>query len=228
MLRLLYHNTSSATFQDFFLEYIYFSEKMGLPPLQPTQEAIRERYHNHLQQASIRLKEHNLLVSTQDKSTAAPSLGISVALDSLRSVHNIASIIRTMEAFSFGSLYLLQGSYRVDGNALAKVAMGTLPFVPLQQGVDIATLPRPWIALETVPQAQSYSDFAYPPLFTLLIGNEERGISPDLLKQADAVVQIPLRGRKNSLNVANAFAILAAEIVRNSKQPSQASTAAMQ
>lgn len=68
--------------------------------------------------------------------------------------------------------------------------------------------------METAAEAIPITDFEFPETFTLVIGNEEYGCSDAILAQADYVIKIPLRGRKNSLNVANAFAIAAAEISR--------------
>ena len=43
----------------------------------------------------------------------------------------------------------------------------------------------------------------------LIIGNEVKGISPAILKQCDRVVEISMRGKKESLNVAVAFGVAA-------------------
>lgn len=41
----------------------------------------------------------------------------------------------------------------------------------------------------------------------LIVGNEVRGISPNILKKSDAVIEIPMHGKKESLNVAVAVGI---------------------
>ena len=41
------------------------------------------------------------------------------------------------------------------------------------------------------------------------VGNEEYGCSKELLQEADMIINIPLRGVKNSLNVAQSFAVAA-------------------
>ena len=91
--------------------------------------------------------------------------------------------------------------------------MGTETIVPVYQG-DLSNLKKPLIALETVENAPSIYDFSFPETFSLLLGNEEYGLKEKTLRQADHIVQIPLLGSKNSLNVANAFAIVAGEISR--------------
>ena len=94
--------------------------------------------------------------------------------------------------------------------------MGTASSVPCKQG-RVDSCPSPLIALETMETAPSIFDFEFPESFTLLLGNEERGLKESTLQAAHHVVQIPLTGSKNSLNVAAAFAIAAANIqVKNS------------
>jgi len=73
------------------------------------------------------------------------------------------------------------------------------------------------VALETVrgaPYAHEYT-FPTPPLgCALLLGNERHGVSPELLAKCDAVVRLPCRGVKNSLNVAVALGMCAHEVAR--------------
>ena len=77
---------------------------------------------------------------------------------------------------------------------------------------NLKKMPQPLIALETVEDAHSLFDYIFPKNFTLVLGNEEFGISQKVLSQCTAAIQIPLVGSKNSLNVANSFAITAAQI----------------
>ena len=48
----------------------------------------------------------------------------------------------------------------------------------------------------------------------LILGNEVRGLPGSILKRADAVLEIPMRGSKESLNVAVAFGIAAYSLVQ--------------
>ena len=48
----------------------------------------------------------------------------------------------------------------------------------------------------------------------LVLGNEVEGILPGTLRQCDGVIEIPMRGFKNSLNVASAGAVVVFEILR--------------
>lgn len=63
------------------------------------------------------------------------------------------------------------------------------------------------VALEQAKSAPDIGKFKphYP--FALLLGNEVRGISKALLKKCDAVTEIPMQGKKESLNVSVAAGI---------------------
>jgi len=179
-------------------------------------EGVADRYHDHLRRAKLSLKEHHLLpdVRCGDRKSSMPLLKTSVYLDHLRSAHNVGSIIRTTEAFALGCLYFSPETPFVDHKQVQDAAMGSHQWVKCDQITDLSVLPRPLIALETSEQATSVDDFVFPESFTIAVGNEEYGCSHRLLSRADDIVEIPLCGRKNSLNVANAFAVVAAAIRR--------------
>lgn len=174
-----------------------------------------DRYHFHLTLAEISWKEHNLLTAPyqrMDIPSNTPYLPISIYLDNLRSAFNVGSILRTTEAFRLGEVCFSKNTPYIDNEKVQKTSMETYDKVPCRAHTDLSSLPRPLIALETDLNAPSVLDFSFPVSFTLMLGNEEYGLSEQALSQKDAIVQIPLYGYKNSLNVASAFAIVAAAI----------------
>lgn len=184
-----------------------------------TSKTLADQYHYHLKLAGSQHKEHGLLphVRKKDREQAKELLPIAIYLDQIRSAHNVGSIVRTVEAFALGTLYFSKNTPYIDHKQVRDTAMGTDEWVICQQVSSLESLPRPIIALETSDDAISIYDFSFPEKFTLVVGNEEYGCSDEILEIADVIVEIPLRGRKNSLNVANAFAIAASEIVRQMK-----------
>lgn len=177
--------------------------------------ALSDRYHMHLKEAGISWQEHNLLSNPfhqKDTPSSVCFLPISIYLDNLRSAFNVGSILRTTEAFRLGKVCFAKQTPFVDNPKVQKTSMGTCDKLICEQNVELEHLPRPIIALETHCSATSLFDFAFPKTFTLVLGNEEYGVSKELLKQAEHIVQIPLVGYKNSLNVASAFAIAAGVI----------------
>jgi tRNA G18 (ribose-2'-O)-methylase SpoU len=189
------------------------------PLTSPSYQELSDRYHYHLKLACIQKKEHHLLSSirSQDRVQKDPIWPISIYLDHLRSAHNVGSIIRTVEAFSLGALYFSTQTPYVDHKQVRDASMGAYQWVTCHPNADIMKLTSPIIALETSEKAIDIYEFIFPESFTLVLGNEEYGCSQQTLLKADYLIEIPLRGKKNSLNVANAFAIAAGEIYRQRK-----------
>jgi tRNA G18 (ribose-2'-O)-methylase SpoU len=213
VLKVAYENTSPDALQ----HYLELRNWMGNPFSFPSnQKEIADAYHKHLQVSEFCFKEHNLLPSIRkgDKHESHHNLELTIYLDHLRSGHNVGSIIRTVEAFSLGKLYFSENTPFIDNKKVQDAAMGSDQYVQCFQNFKLENLPKPIIVLETSNEAISLYDFIFPETFTLVCGNEEYGCSDDTLKLANYILEIPLSGRKNSLNVANAFAITASEIVR--------------
>ena len=179
-------------------------------------ETLSDRYHLHLHQANCHLKEHSFLpfIRKGDKRQGEANWEIAIYLDRLRSAHNVGSIIRTTEAFSLGKLYFSLETPFIDHKQVQDASMETYKWVSCDNKVPLECLPKPIIVMDTSHEAISLNDFIFPEKFTLVVGNEEHGCSTKTLEIADHLIEIPMRGRKNSLNVANAFAIAAGEIQR--------------
>nr|AKQ02563.1 tRNA/rRNA methyltransferase SpoU [uncultured Parcubacteria bacterium Rifle_16ft_4_minimus_37658] len=74
------------------------------------------------------------------------------------------------------------------------------------------------IALEQTGDAIDYRKFRpNSPAggsLALILGNEVRGLSPSTLKKCDKIIKIPMRGKKESLNVSVAAGIALFELIR--------------
>ncbi|MBI3508586.1 MAG: TrmH family RNA methyltransferase [Chlamydiia bacterium] len=188
---------------------------MKLLPFSITdKKQLADRYHWHLQQASLSLKEHNLLprLRTGDRPIGAEFLPIAIYLDGIRSAYNVGSILRTCEAMRIGKVYFSERTPYLDNEKVQRTAMGAADLVPCAKAISLDELPKPILVLDTSDQAISLHEFVFPQQFTLVLGNEEYGVSEALMQKADHILEIPLCGVKNSLNVACAFAIAASAI----------------
>jgi tRNA G18 (ribose-2'-O)-methylase SpoU len=177
-------------------------------------KAVADRYHWHIQEARWSLKEHQLLPSIRkgDREPQADFLSIAIYLDNLRSAYNVGSILRTTEALRIGQIHFGGQTPFVDHVKVEHTSMGASCLVTCHQHTSITSLPRPIIAVETGMDAIPVFSYIFPMTCTLVFGNEELGISNEVLQEADVVVEIPLCGVKNSMNVACAFAIVASQI----------------
>jgi len=203
---------------------------MNLPSLLESDFPLfSDRYHFHLEKGGLSLQEHNFLTSPihqVDTPSDTPYLPLSIYLDNLRSAFNVGSILRTTEAFRLGTLFFSPTTPFIDNQKVQKTSMWTYDKVPCKRYLPDCVFEGPLIALETSPEAPSIFDFSFPANFTLILGNEEYGISSEWLEKADYILKIPLHGFKNSLNVASAYAIAAGVIshqLRKSKHDSYSS-----
>lgn len=215
LLRIRYEEKSTDLGQyNELLEWMYYN-----PYVHTDFKALADRYHWHLQQAGLSLKEHNLLPSlrTGDRTAKLTFPNVAIYLDHVRSAYNVGSILRTVEALRIGKVYFSEKTPFIDNEKVHRTAMGAAEIVPCFQNVPLSSLPRPIIALDTSDAAIDVAEFVFPESFTLILGNEEYGISNESLSQVDHIIEVPLFGAKNSLNVACAFAIAAAKIRTQSK-----------
>lgn len=175
---------------------------------------IADRLHLHRSESGLSLSESNLpfQILKTDTTSQTPFLDVHIVLNQLRSAFNVGSILRTTEAFRLGTLYFEGITPKVSNTKVIKTAMGCHDKVTCIDLDDKTCLPRPIIGLETAKNAPSIYEYKFPESFTLILGNEEYGISDEWLKGCDQIVTIPMYGFKNSLNVASAFAIAAFEI----------------
>jgi tRNA(Leu) C34 or U34 (ribose-2'-O)-methylase TrmL len=72
------------------------------------------------------------------------------------------------------------------------------------------------VALEQDPRSISYTKINTldSEKIAIIVGNEVEGISRETLDQADAIIEIPMHGKKNSLNVAVATGIALFELIK--------------
>lgn len=142
-------------------------------------------------------------------------LPISVLLDRIRSPFNVGSIIRCAEAAGCRSVLLTGYTPGPEHPKVQRTVMEAHHFLPVQRVDDplaeIDTLSRKGyqvVAIETGPDSVPYTRFTFSPPLLLVVGNEELGISQQLLHCCHDRVCIPMRGAKNSLNVSQALAIV--------------------
>jgi len=143
-------------------------------------------------------------------------------LDNIRSAWNVGSMFRTADAAGLSGLYLC-GLTAVPPRAdIEKTALGACQSVPWDHWPDTAAAIAAIrgrgiqvVALECAPQAQPCDRFAYRFPLCFVVGHEVRGIAPSTLAACDAVVDIPMHGVKESLNVAVSFGIMAYQARRS-------------
>jgi len=153
-----------------------------------------------------------------------PKNPIYLILDNLRSAFNVGSIFRTADTCRLVQVITCGYTAHPPHAKLDKTALGTLEFVPtrhfdstLEAISHLQQAGTPVFALETTTQSTIYTEGSYPNPLALVLGNEALGVSREVLEQCDRIVEIPLFGFKNSMNVAAAAAVITFEILRQWK-----------
>jgi len=144
-----------------------------------------------------------------------------VILENVRSAHNVGAIFRTAESVGVAKLYLVGYTPApIDrfGRAvsdLQKTALGADAMVPWEQCTDISALITELknnefsvVAVERTDDAIDYKAYETGDRVALVFGNEVDGVSSEALAAADAVIALPMKGRKESLNVSVATGIV--------------------
>ncbi len=153
--------------------------------------------------------------------SSLPRLPVTVVLDNLRSAFNVGAIFRTAECGRVERLYTCGITAHPPDERVVRTSMGTTEFVPhshVDTTVEAIEQARGKgtrvVALETTSASRGlYDPWAKEPV-CLLLGNEAMGLGGDVLELADEIVEIPLLGYKNSLNVSVSFGVVLFEILR--------------
>lgn len=150
------------------------------------------------------------------ESSPLPRLPLAVLVDNVRSLWNVGSIFRTADACGVERLVLAGITGAPPRPEITKTALGAEEVVAWRYRADgpgaLAELKREGhvaVAIETSPRAIALDRFEWPHRPCIVIGNEVAGIAPPLLAACPHHVFIPMRGLKDSLNVAVAFGIAA-------------------
>ena len=146
-----------------------------------------------------------------------------VIAHNIRSLYNVGSIFRTADAFGVSKVYLTgyTGTPKNLNHAkkISKSALGAEKWVDWEYCRFAAKLIKDLkkqkvkiIALEN--NVKSTDIGKYKPKFplALVLGEEVGGVPKPILKLCDMVVEIPMVGKKESLNVSVAFGVAAYKI----------------
>lgn len=146
----------------------------------------------------------------------------------VRSCHNVGSLLRTAEGLGVAHVYLsgytpfplMQNDPRLPHLAtkidrqIAKTALGAEKLQAWTHMDDLNTVLKDLrgqgftlAALEQAPRAQSLPGYRAPERIALLVGREVEGVEPEVLALMDIVFEIPMFGKKESFNVAQAAAM---------------------
>lgn len=156
-------------------------------------------------------------------------------LHNIRSAHNVGSMFRTADGAGVDEIILSgytpvpakqDALYLTDADkALKKTALGAEESVSWKK---VASLTRLFtrlkkagyeiVALEQNKRSIDYQKYYPKKSVALIVGNEVLGVDTKTLKRCDVILEIPLYGKKNSLNVSVATGIALYQIISTLKR----------
>ncbi len=143
-----------------------------------------------------------------------------LVLDGITDVRNFGAIARTAECAGVDAILVpVRGSASINADAI-KTSAGALHQIPVCRTSNmIASLKflqnsglRLVGASEKAEEAYFNIDFTHP--FAMIMGAEDKGISPQILRMVDSLVKVPMFGMIQSLNVSIAASLIMYEAVR--------------
>lgn len=143
-----------------------------------------------------------------------------VILNDIRSVENVGAMFRTADAAGIDKIYLtgytptpLDRFGRKRGD-MAKSALGAEEFVAWEQKKNIVSLLAKLknenfliIGIEQDKKSIDYKKVKIKEKNVFIVGAEVTGIPKNILKKCDIIAEIPMHGKKESLNVSVALGI---------------------
>ena len=130
-----------------------------------------------------------------------------LVFDRLQDPGNVGTLMRSMEAFGFDQAFFLDSSVDPFNEKTIRSSMGAVFRVPIRMGSPKELLEENIPLIGADMEGVSIETFPSPASFALILGHEGQGIDP-LLKKHSTQVKIPMLSTTESLNVAQAGAIL--------------------
>lgn len=149
----------------------------------------------------------------------------------IRSAHNVGAFLRTADGAGVSKVYLT--GYTIVPSTkkylltqaekqIKKTALGAEETVVWEKQVDIFALLQSLkqagytcYALEQDQKSIPYDQVPKTEQIALVVGNEVEGVPQEVLEACDGILEIPMRGTKNSLNVSVATGIALYELQKN-------------
>ena len=173
-----------------------------------------------------------ILKTMRSREFSRPQRDIVVIMHNIRAVYNVGAILRTADCLGVSKVYATGYTPNLttasDGSGqpilphiklklqreLHRSALGAETTVPFIAAPDINALLDKLksdgytiTALEQSERAISLADYQTPAKTALLLGEEVRGITPELLAECSVVLELPMFGQKESYNVSVATGI---------------------
>ncbi len=182
-------------------------------------DRITRRNHQGVLAILSAVTYHSLaeLVPTLYEEGMVPFL---VVLDGVTDVRNFGAIARTCECAGADAVVIpARGGVGVNADAV-KTSAGALHYLPVCRERSILNAVKFLkdngykVVAATEKSELNYTKVDYTGPVAIVMGSEDIGINPDILRHCDELVAIPQLGEIGSLNVSVASGVMIYEVVR--------------
>jgi tRNA G18 (ribose-2'-O)-methylase SpoU len=148
-------------------------------------------------------------------------------LPDIRSAINVGAIFRTADAVGVDKIYLVgvtprpTDQYGRVQKDIAKSALGAETWIKWEYKEKLFPLIKNLkkegyeiVALEQSEESIDYRKYKKPTKFAFILGPEVTGLNKKILENCDKTLEIPMHGKKESLNVSVACGVALFRILR--------------
>lgn len=150
--------------------------------------------------------------SLEEIVAAAGEKSLYVILDDIRDPGNLGTIVRTAEAAG-AAVIMSPGCADIFNPKVIRSTMGSIYRVPfasidLKEAISLLKAAGVDIYGTSLDAERYHNEISYGDKNAFVIGNEARGISPEILSLVSEKIKIPMRGQVESLNAAVSAAVV--------------------
>lgn len=145
-----------------------------------------------------------------------------IALDHLQDPGNMGTIIRTADAAGVKGVLFSEGTVDIYNSKVLRSTMGSLFHIPIYQTTNLSNT---ILALQNrgcsivashLLGSNFYKRTKNTQPIILVIGNESKGISPEIISISNYIYKLPMIGEAESLNASIAAGIMIYDFLRES------------
>jgi len=203
-------------------EILSLAENRGVPIKFVPRQELRKLSQTGLDQGVIALTAPPTYVPLRKVLEARGGNIFAIILGEVQDPQNLGSILRTAEATNVDVVVIpKRGSVGITP-AVHRTSMGGSAYVPVAREnlfTALKLLKDEGVRCVAVDPSGSvdYFEVDLTGALALVLGGEDKGVGPALLRKCDLVIRVPMMGRLTSLNVGVAAALAMYERVRQQK-----------
>jgi len=147
-------------------------------------------------------------------------------LDGIQDPHNFGAIIRSAEAAGVHGIIIPTDRAVSVTSTVEKVSTGAVEHVKIAKVTNIARTLEDlkkegiWVVGAEGGSKTSLYEADLKVDLAIVLGSEGKGVRPNVQKKCDFMINIPMKGKINSLNVSVSSAIILYETIRQRSLPS--------